>query len=230
MKALVNFEIAQELACATDLDVIPLNPYNKLDKPVSAHADMLFCILDNTVFCYKDYVEAEGLYDIIKDEGYNIVFVSNECEKKYPNDVSLNVLVMGKTIFCNVKYTAREIIDYANENDYTVVNVNQGYSACSTLALDENNAITGDKGMEHAITRAGKNALLIETDDIILSGYDSGFIGGASAVLGEKILFFGPPKALLDGCKIVDYLLELDHPYFFISLDRVYDFGGIKLI
>ena len=46
MKALINYEIADAFYNATGLDVIPLKPYSKLDLPVSAHADMLFCLLD----------------------------------------------------------------------------------------------------------------------------------------------------------------------------------------
>jgi len=156
MKALINYEIADAFYNATGLDVIPLKPYSKLDLPVSAHADMLFCLLDKTIFCYEDYVKENNIYNTLKDSGLNVIFVSNECKKNYPYDISLNVLVMGKTLFCNIKHTAVEIVDYANNNGYKIVNIKQGYSACSTLVVDENNAITSDTGVASAIEKKEK--------------------------------------------------------------------------
>ena len=230
MKALVNYEVASAFAKKTAIDVISLPPYNKLDLPVAAHPDMLFCVLDDTVFCYKDYVLENSLYSLLENEGYNVVFVSNICDKVYPLDISLNVLVMGKTLFCNVKHTAKEIIDYGNDNGYSIVNVKQGYSACSTLVIDENTAITSDIGILSAIEKAGKNAILIKNDDIILSGYNCGFIGGATGKIENDVFIFGEIELISEykeisvlleskGCKIVPVLSG-----------RVYDFGGIKLI
>ena len=71
MKALINYEVAEAFKEVTGIDVVPLYPYDKLQVPVSAHADMLFCILDKTVFCYEDYVKENNLifvisYDIIE--------------------------------------------------------------------------------------------------------------------------------------------------------------------
>lgn len=230
MKALVNCEIAKEFAKITGVNTVELKPYKKLSPPVSAHADMLFCILDKTVFCYEDYVTENNLYDIIRGEGYDLVFVSCECGQEYPSDVSLNVLVMGKTIFCNVKHTAKEIIDYANANGYTVCHVKQGYCACSTLVVDENTAVTSDIGMERALLAVGKDVLLVENRDIILSGYDCGFIGGATGNIGGSVCFFGNCKAMADGEKISKLLYDKNIDIKPISTGRVCDFGGIKVL
>ena len=75
MKALISKEIARDFELKTGISTIPLSPYDKLDAPVSSHADMLFCILDNTIFCYEDYVKNNGLLDCLKNTGYNIIFV-----------------------------------------------------------------------------------------------------------------------------------------------------------
>ena len=96
MKVLINHEIAKEFTTVTGIDVIPLYPYKKLDLPVCCHADMLFCVLDNTVFCYEDYVDEFNLLSVLFGEGYEVEFVSKRCGNKYPDDIALNVLVMGK--------------------------------------------------------------------------------------------------------------------------------------
>ena len=230
MKALINYEIAEDFTHVTGIESIPLMPYNRLDLPVSAHADMLFCILDKTVFCYEDYVKEQRIYNSLVECGLNVVFVSNACNKDYPNDVSLNVLIMGKTLFCNEKYVAREILAYAKAHKYKVVNIKQGYAACSTLVIDENNAITSDFGIAEAIKRENKSVLVIKNDEIILKGYNCGFIGGATGVCGKKIFTFGDLNTLVDGDKIFNNILECKSTIVPILSGRVYDFGGIKLI
>ncbi|MBQ8145229.1 MAG: hypothetical protein IJ039_00445 [Clostridia bacterium] len=230
MKALISSEIANEFELKTGIKVIPLPSYYKLDTPVSSHADMLFCILDNTIFCYEDYVKCNHIFDILKDLDYNVCFVSAACKKEYPYDVSLNALVMGKTIFCNKKYVAKEILEYADAHGYMVQNVKQGYSACSTLVLDENDAITSDASVFNAMRKIGKNVLLIDNSNIELKGYNCGFIGGATGVCGNKIYIFGELNKLVDYKKIKSLISSLNFNVVQISLGGVFDFGGIKLI
>lgn len=230
MKALINYQIAEEFSKATGIEAVALKPYKLLDAPVAAHADMLFCILDKTVFCYKDYIAENRLESIIGGAGYDMVFVSKKCSADYPNDISLNVLVMGKALFCNEKHTSKEILDYAKLNGYTVVNVKQGYSACSTLVVDENTAITSDIGVAKAITKTGKNAFFVANNEIELPGYDCGFLGGASGKIGGSVCFFGDVSSLQDGKKIIEVLRKKNRGIITISSGRVYDFGGIKLL
>ena len=230
MKVLINHEIAKEFSSVTGIETIPLFPYNRLDLPVQCHADMLFCVLDDTIFCYEDYVKEYGLLSCLTEGGKKICFVSATCESKYPKDISLNVLVMGKTIFCNVRHTAREILCYAESNGYKIVNVKQGYAACSTLVVDDNFAVTADKGMIDAIKAEGKECLLADCDDIVLEGYKCGFFGGASGVIDKNIYFFGDVDMLKNGEKIRTVLNDKNYDVFQITSGRVYDFGGIKVI
>ena len=230
MKALINYEIASAFSKATGIDVIPLPPYARLDFPVASHADMLFCVLNKVVFCYEDYIKENNLLSALMNEGYEVVFVSHMCQKDYPNDISLNVLVMGKLLFCNQKYTAQEILLYAKNNGYSVVDVKQGYSACSTLVLDANTAITSDFGMAKAIEATGKRVLLINCDDILLPGYNHGFIGGATAMVDEKIVVFGELDNTSFKEKLELVAKENKVGIFSILSGRVYDFGGVKLI
>ena len=230
MKVLISREIAAQFSSATGIEAVSLPPYNKLDLPVQCHADMLFCVLDNKIFCYEEYVHLYDLLPTLAGQGYEVNFVEKGCDTKYPDDISLNVLVMGKTIFCNKAYTAQEILEHASENGYTVVNVKQGYAACSTLVLDENTAITADRGVCDAIKRQGKECLLVDGDDITLSGYSCGFFGGASGVIGNNVYFFGDISGLKSGNEILDFLHRKNRAVFSISSGRVCDFGGFKVI
>ena len=230
MKVLINYEIAKPFKQATGIDVIPLYPYKKLQNPVSAHADMLFCILDKMIFCYEDYVRENNLLKTFNEYGYNTIFVEKECKKCYPHDISLNVLVMGKQLFCNIENTSTEIIEYAKNNGYELINVKQGYSACSTLVVDENNAITSDSGVAKVLLHQGKNVLKIDNSDIVLNGYNCGFFGGATGRLEKKIFIFGEIEYLSSFPQIKAFLDSCSVEVISILSGRVYDFGGIKLL
>ena len=230
MLALINEKISQEFENKTGIRTVALKPYRQLDLPVSSHADMLLCVIEDRVFCYKDYALENALVSKLSGAGFKAVFVSKECGKQYPCDIGLNVLIMGKTLFCNSKHTAKEIIDFATQSGYEIVNVKQGYAACSTLVLNENCAITSDMSIASAIKQVGKEAILIDNSKIRLDGYNCGFIGGASGVLGEDVFVFGEIKTLVNGEKIAEKIHSLGYNIIPILSGEVCDFGGIKFI
>lgn len=231
MKILISssFPIEKFTECKENVIVLP--EYKKLDFPVSSHADMLFCVIDDTIFCYRDYVEdCKELKEAVLNSGYKIKYAENECGSKYPDDISLNALVIGKHIICNKKHTDKAILQYAEEKGFSVINVNQGYCACSTLVLDDRNAITTDMGIKKALDLIGVNSIFVSTGGIALEPYNCGFIGGATGKIGNTVYFFGEIKRLLDKDKILRFITDLKYNIFQIPLGRVYDFGGFKVI
>ena len=229
MIALINECIAESFENVTKIQTIPLKKYERLDYPVRCHADMLFCVLDNVIFCYGDYYE-QNCKDLDTIKGYKIVKTTHLCSKEYPHDIGLNVLVIGKHIFCKREYTAHEILEYAQENGYKIVNVNQGYSSCSTLVVDENSAITSDKGIYEALQNEGFDSLLVSTKEIKLEGYNCGFIGGSGCFFNKTAYFFGKIERLQECEKISAWLKQKNYSYFSIFPGDVSDFGGVKLL
>ena len=230
MKALASLYISEALSESSGIEVLPLTPCEALDTPVNTHADMLTFVLENKIFTYGSYYsQNKQIFDAARSDGYEIIAVSRECSKKYPNDIMLNALVMGKTLYANLKHIAKEIINIATELGYTLINVKQGYSACSTLALDADNAITADKGMYRALCESGKKAVLISEKGIKLDGYNCGFIGGASCVIGKNVYFYGEIQNHPDYEKIHKKLVELSMNEISILAADVVDFGGARL-
>lgn len=230
MIAVMSQDICNQFQNATNIKAYPLKPYNCLATPVSSHCDMLLCKIDNIVFCYEEYYK-ENLttFQAIEKQGYKINFVSSKCKEKYPNDIALNVLVVGKYIFCKTSNTAKEILEYAKRNGYKIVNVNQGYSACSCLTLNDSTVITGDKGMQNVLEDNNISVVYFDNSQIVLNGYNCGFIGGAGEVKNNKIYFFGPKTALEDNLEIKSIISRENFEIISILSDRVYDFGGLKL-
>jgi len=231
MKIILNYEIASVFERCTSLEVLPLKPYKRLSAPVSAHADMLICVIGNRAFSYVDYIEEnKEIFDCLEKSGYEIVKCAPPTSPNYPNDIGLNVAVVGKRLFCNVKSTAEEIKSYAREKGYELVDVKQGYAACTTLILDEYNVITGDPSIKKAMESKGINVLFIKEESILLHGYNQGFIGGASLVANGTVYFFGDAEELKEYKKISALISSLKMKIFSISSGEVVDFGGGKLI
>ena len=123
-----------------------------------------------------------------------------------------------------------EIIDFAESNGYKIINVNQGYSACSTLVLDECHAISADPSIINAIKREEKEVLEISPEGINLDGYGCGFIGGASGVLGKKVYFFGDYISHPSHCEIASFLNKNGFEPIKLFDMKLHDFGGIKFL
>lgn len=231
MKIILSNNISDIFEKSTKIPTIALKPYERLDIPVRSHPDMLLFVIDKTVFCYKEYyIKNKELFNSIKNEKYNIIPINKECGMKYPEDIALNVLKIGNTLFGKRDCIAKEILEYAKKHGYSFVDVKQGYAACATLVLNSENAITADTSIKNALEKCGKNVTFISEDKIVLSGYNCGFIGGASAVIDDCVYFFGDINSLKSKEKIVNTITSLNMKIFSVSSGGVYDFGGAKII
>ena len=231
MKVFLNSDACCRFTKETGIDTVPLKEYGKIPQTVSSHADMLINIIEGNVFCYGDYYEEnKDIFGVAEQRGYKIIKCTPPISKEYPYDIGLNALVMGKRIFGKVKYLSAELKEYAEGAGYRLINVNQGYAACSTLVLDDNNAVTADTSIKKALEREGIRVTLIGEGSIALPGYNYGFIGGASLVINGKIYVFGNAKMLTDYGKIKAHADSLMMDIISISSGDVVDFGGGRVI
>lgn len=110
----------------------------------------------------------------------------------------------------------------------TLVPVNQGYAKCSVCAVDERSIITQDPSIAQAAKRHGLNVLKIQAGRILLPGYDTGFIGGCSGLLGRKLLAFtGSLGAHPDGEWIKEFLHSRGVEPLELTDGPLYDVGSI---
>lgn len=230
MIAVLSNLISEQFEKCTGIKSLSLQPYASLDLPVSTHADMLLCVIDKSVFCYETYYQENfDLFKQIESAGYSIIRVERECSKRYPRDIALNVLVIDKILFCNKRYVASEILNYAKENCYKIIDVKQGYSACSTMIIDKKNVITADNGMRMALEKEKIKVHFISSEGIKLPGYNCGFIGGSGVVAENKAYFFGSIEKHPDYEKIKNVFDDKKIKIIEIIPDDVCDFGGVKI-
>ena len=133
---------------------------------------------------------------------------------------------------------------YLERHGFKLINVEQGYTNCSIVGLDDNSCITSDIGIARALMDNGIDTLYVCEPDIKLKRRTNrifiketqmsfenspmqGFIGGAMARLGDTVILFGDVNNLVNGSKIKSFVekkgLKFHH---FEGLDVV-DYGGV---
>ena len=166
---------------------VPKNP-DIIDN-VAYHADMsIFHGGLDELFITESNAE---IVDIMHNYTDNIHIIE-KCRPEYPDDVRTNVCLIGDLLLCNDKGTSKRIIEFAESRGRRIVFVNQGYVKCSVCVLNENTIITDDKSIERAANSNGLNVLRYDGNDVVLKGYDRGFIGGTCGKISHgEIVFTG---------------------------------------
>ena len=172
---------------------VALPPCPTLSEPVSSHPDMLIARVGTELVTTADYCEIAGaeiseIFDTLRSRFH---FTSDTHGRDYPSDVIFNSLVMGDKLFARVDSLSRYLVRLAESAGLRLVNVAQGYPACTVLKLSDEAAITADRGMAEALRAKGIRVYLIENGGISLPPYEFGFIGGASGVFGGAVYFLG---------------------------------------
>ena len=188
--------------------VMTLPPFSRLSEAVASHPDMLIARICDELISYADYCEEASyvfsdLSLFMRGTGTRFTFTADEVEKVYPKDVGLNALRMGNKLFCRVASASKTLLDAAKKRGVEVVDVKQGYPACTVLKLSDSAAITADHGMADILKNHGIRVTLIEPGDISLPPYEYGFIGGAGALDKDMLFFFGDPKTHRNGEMII---------------------------
>lgn len=185
--------------------VVPVEPNENLPTGIASHADLQILHLGGnsvlTASCSKKST------DMLQILGFDIKNTENELDFSYPDDCLINAEIIGKNIIVNLDIIDKKLLEFAEENNYNIIGVKQGYAKCSVLAVAEDAVITADPGIARILQQKEIEVLKIKEGGIYLKGYDTGFIGGCGGMVEEKILgTSGNLKSLKDYDNIKDFL------------------------
>lgn len=190
------------------------------------HADMQLLVINDTAFIPKN---VEGLSNIVAPHYKNVV-VCGEISEKYPSNIALNAALVGNYLLCKASSLACEVTEYCKNNGIVIVNVNQGYTKCSTLVVNDNAIITADLGISRVAKHYGIDCLLINPGHIYLNGSNYGFIGGASVVIGDNIYFFGDINHHPDSGNILEFVKNFNMNSISLTSEILFDVGGAVIL
>lgn len=156
---------------------------------VSSHAD-IFC-------CRMSAGEAsEILVGDTAEIGFN-----------YPENVKFNAVCLDKYFIHNLKHTSPVLLYEAQKRGLELINVKQGYTKCNIVVVDGHSVITSDEGIFNTLSRYSDiEVLKIRQGFIKLSGFEYGFLGGASGRVGNEIIFNGNLAAHPDFNAICEFI------------------------
>lgn len=201
-----------------------LPPHKALPAPIDRHPDMLMAQLPSGKLLitrsYYDQNEA-----ILSAYAHVFEFTSESLGNTYPEDTKLNALKVDHTLFCGK--AASEALTAQYER---VITVKQGYTHCAAAKIGRG-IVTADPSLYQALANEGIDTLLISSGHIALKPYDTGFIGGASLALSDKLtVFFGKLEAHPDYERILAFTKKQGAEILSLSNEPLSDFGGGYLV
>ena len=161
-----------------------LEPSDKAYPSISSHPDIFFFCKDerhcDTVICASD----------------------DSIGHKYPDTCHFNAVGVGNMLIHNLQYTDEKIKELFEKTSTKSVqlHVNQGYTRCNLLALDERNFITSDFGIKRVLEENGCNVFYVDPHQVTLPGHDYGFFPGCCGLVDDYVVVCGSLKYLKE-CK-----------------------------
>ena len=188
-------------------DVLFLNPTEITYKSISAHPDIFFFqTKDGLIYAPN---APKRIVKELKKRKIKLTEGKKEVGKRYPETVPYNAVGIGDTLIHNLKHTDSTILSlYKNH-----IHVNQGYTRCNLLALNENAFITSmEDYKEVAETQRRKDAeckvFYIDPKQIKLEGHDHGFFPGCCGVWKNNLIVCGSTKYLKEKEELDKFLKD----------------------
>ena len=207
-----------------EIEVIKTEQSRKI-KDINYHSDLFVLNLTkNNLLIDESQKNSFVKYLTI---GYNLTEIDG-VKSPYPSDCSLNCVVMGDKIICNINTVYPEILRFSENNHYKLITTNQGYTKCSTCVINDNALITDDESIYNSSQNNQIDSILISKGSIRLKGFEYGFIGGCTGMIDKnKLLFNGDINYHNDCNKIIDFLNKYGVEPVIIENKPLTDIGSI---
>jgi len=189
--------------------------------PERYHADLqCFAPDEKTVIVTPDLYEYYQA--CLKETDVTVLSGKTQSDGHYPSRIAYNVAKVGNTAFCLEKALDGRIREELEKRNVSICNVSQGYAACSVVGVSENALITSDKSIAKAAESGGFDCLYLSPEEILLPGFDHGFIGGCVSKIRPNLF-------AVSGSQLPNSFLAFfeKHGATLLSVSgQLYDFGG----
>ena len=168
-------------------------------------------------------------HELIKvlENDYHVIQCGDHISGKYPENIALNVCVIGKNLIGKLDAVDKKVLDFCHNRGYQMIHVKQGYTKCSCAVVSDHALITADNGIYNSLKETKIDVLKIEEGRVGLSENVSGFIGGASGYVDHKIYFTGNIKLHPDYQRINKFCEKHHTEIVSLSDKPLWDIGGI---
>lgn len=214
-----------------DVLLMPDNPC--VDIRLSGHADLSVLHAGGEKVFLAPYLKDSSLRRTLEDMGADISIPPIQQGRVYPEDAQMNVCVIADALIYAEKVTSKNIVEYLTTCGIKrKISSRQGYAKCSVCVVDEHALMTADPSIAKAAELNGLEALFIEPGYVNLSGFDYGFIGGATFKIAKnKLAFTGHLDSHPNKTEIFDFLSAREIEPVFLTDEPLFDIGsGIPVL
>jgi len=202
------------------IGVIACPNNERVDPRLRSHVDLSALHMGGNRLVVSEAVATGGFISALSGLGAEITLSKAPFGCKYPEDAGLCAAVIGERIFHNKSLSVLP-------NEPRLIDVKQGYAKCTVCIVNENAAVTSDRGMARAMAAAGLDVLTVRDGYISLEGYDKGFIGGASFKIAPDLLALtGTLDGHPDRTQIELFLLSHGVKPVYLTGKRIFDIGS----
>ena len=199
----------------------------KVYESILCHPDIYFFELDAKTIIHAPSAPEEYLR-MLRNKNINLIKGKKDPAGLYPDTALYNALRFGDAVFCNPSCIDTKVLEEIRKRNLDIIEVSQGYTRCSILAVNDKALITSDKGIAAKARDAGAEVLHLSPGLIRLPGEKHGFIGGAyGKTRSEKLIFLGDFKLHPQAEEIEDFLFKHSVLYVGVEALPLYDAGGL---
>lgn len=146
----------------------------------------------------------------------------------YPESARYNAVSTHNLLIHNLEIT--DVVILKHLANHKKIHINQGYSRCNLIALNAENFISSDVGIQNALIRNGLNCHFVCPDTISLPGYPHGFFGGCFGIYRDNFFLNGNLKFLPENKKIREFIEAQNIKIIELHDGPLFDGGGVFFI
>jgi len=195
-------------------------------EAVSGHPDLFFCQQQQQVVVAPNV--PERYLKVLQNHGLSFVKGKLPVGKFYPQTSRYNAVVSNNFLIHNAKHTDSSLIETFVKKEF--IHVNQGYTRCNLLLLNDSLFITSDNGIFKQLQKKHLDVHYFSPTGILLPCFGHGFLGGCLGIFENMVFVTGSFFRFPEGEKL-STLLESRH-YKIVELydGPLYDGGSLFFI
>ncbi|MBE6346886.1 MAG: radical SAM protein [Lentimicrobiaceae bacterium] len=209
-------------------NVLFINPTSVTYNSIASHPDIFFFQKDDALIYAPN--APKRIIKELKKLKIKLIEGKKEVGKKYPETVPYNAVGIGNLLIHNLKHTDETILSsYENH-----INVNQGYTRCNLLALNEKAFITSDLAISRQLSAVNSQSqsstvkvLYIDPKQIKLEGQRNGFFPGCCGVWKNNLIVCGSTKNLKEKTELDKFLKDNNFNLIELYDGELIDVGSI---
>lgn len=194
---------------------------------ISSHPDIFCCQTpDNIILAPNTPIE---IIHKFQNNHLHFIFGNQAVGLQYPQTSLYNAVVTNNFLIHNTKNTDEIILDHCSAKE--IISVNQGYTRCNLVNLNNFCFITSDKGVYKQLqSHDNMTVLYVNPEKIRLPGQKNGFFGGCCGVHGQQLFIIGHLDKIEEGSAIKIFAEKAGIQITELYDGELYDGGSIFFI